>query len=110
MKHSDRSRALSLSLEVKSKTPKHYLNGFGPAARIFAGASNFSKFLAKRAARSAADLSYAALSFHESRGRSNSAGTPGTDFGMVSPNAGSVSNSTLASAPSIAAFTIARVY
>src|SRR5215471_14327893 len=83
--------------------------GPGPAARTLAGASNFSKFLAKRADRSAAALSYAALSFQASRAFRNSGGTPGAVFGTLNPNAGSGANSALLSLPSMAARTMARV-
>src|SRR5258708_20994746 len=50
--------------------------GPGPAARTFPGTSNFLMFMANRADRSAAHLSYAALSFRASRPGRNSAVTP----------------------------------
>src|ERR1035437_9146982 len=49
---------------------------------------NFSKFLLNLPARSSAARSYAALSAHIPRASRNVAGTPGHDFGTLTPNTG----------------------
>ena len=62
-----------------------FATGLGPAALTSGGASNCSKFLAKRWESSAAVLSYSGRSTQEFRGFNSSEGTPGQDFGIREP-------------------------
>src|ERR1019366_7966376 len=71
---------------------------------------NFSKFLLNLPARSSAARSYAALSAHIPRASRNVAGTPGHDFGTLTPNTGCRSTAISFNQPLSAAFSMARVY
>src|SRR5688572_23307059 len=83
----------------------------GPAARTSGETvgANWAKFSSKLRASVVATRSYSAGSDHVRRGWSTSLGTPGHAVGTPRPKIGSGAAGTLASEPSSAAATIARV-